>query len=243
MRVKSLVSVSASLILALFLLYLSYGLVGRYTLSSFSVETLPLTYSVESIILPSVGRNRLGVSERGIKKSLESLPYISEAEVYEKGGVLHIGGSAVENGLIMTDGRGWYFYSDGLYELSEKDVYALSKGYLILRVDTEIMDNLRLSPASRDEKAMMNTLIELKRSSALITMAEYGNNNSSGYPLSLTLRLDSLSSYLVLENIADAERIEEALAIIENEYTQTGALRMGKRTTYVLAGSRLIETR
>lgn len=242
MRVKRLVSITAALILALFLLYLSYGLVGRYTVSSFNVETIPLTYSVESILLPLVGRNRLTVSKREIKKSLESLPYISLSEATLNGGVLNIGGS-LEKGIIMTDGSDWYFYSDGVYVLSEKDVHALSSTYLILRVDSLIMERLLSLPASRDEMNMINTLIELTRSSALITMAEYGNNNSSGYPLSLTLRLDSLSSYLVLENIADAGRIEEALGIIENEYTQTGALRMGESTTYVLTGSRLIETR
>lgn len=243
MRVKSLLTIAASLILALFLLYLSYGLVGRFTVSSFNVETIPLPYSVESIILPPVGRNRLTFSKREIKKSLESLPYIADAGVSEKGGVLNITGSAEDNGIIMTDGRGWYFYSDGIAALSEKDVYSLSSLYLILRVDPALMDNLLSLSASRDEKAMISTLIELKRSSALITMAEYGNNKPCGYPLSLTLRLDALSSYLVLENIADAERIEEALGIIENEYTQTGALRMGEWTTYVLTGSRLIETR
>ena len=243
MRVRRLVFITAALMLALFILYLSYGLVGRYTVSSFNVETLPLTYSVESIILSSVGRNRLVVRKSEIKKSLESLPYISKAEAAEKDGVIRITGSAVEKGIIITDGREWYFYSDGLTGLAGKDVRALSSLYLILRVDPEILDNLRSLPFSRDEKAMISTLIELKRSSNLITMAEYGNNNSSGYPLSLTLRLDALSSYLIVENIADAERIEEALGIIENEYTQTGALRMGESAAYVLTGSRLIETR
>lgn len=243
MRVRSLLVITGILLLSLFLLYLSYGLAGRFSVTSFSLDSLPLTYSVESILLPQVGRNRLTLSQPRLRKSLESLPYIEKAEVVVEGGVLSISGKTVDSGIVITDGERWYFYSDTLSPLSFKDIGALSSLYLILRVDSALMENfVMLSPGS-EEKAMMSTLIELKRSSNLITMAEYGNNDSSGYPLSLVLRLDSLSSSLVVENISDADRIEEALGIIESEYAETGALRMGEWTTYVLTGSRLIETR
>ena len=43
--------------------------------------------------------------------------------------------------------------------------------------------------------------------------------------------------------LSDAERIEEALELIENEYAQTGYVPEDETEVYVLSGGRLIETR
>ena len=227
---------------ALILLYLSYFLVGRFTLKEYSLDSVPLTYTVESIILSTLGRNRLGVSRSDIKEKIETLPYVRSADVSVSSVSLCVSGER-EDGLIVTDGENWYFYSDGLEPLSKKDVSVLSGDYALLRADSSLLESMLLYSPTSQEVEMMSTLMALKRSSNLITMAEYGNNKNGGYPLSLTLRLDSLSSVLIVSEISDAERIEEALELIENEYAQTGYVPEDETEVYVLSGGRLIETR
>lgn len=243
MKVKNSLILSSVLVLALILLYLSYFLVGRFTLDSYSLSSIPLTYSVESFLLSALGRNRLSVSSKTIKSSLLSLEYVTSAEVLFRGKEIIVSGKIEEEGVIITDGERWYFFSSSLSPLSEKDVSVLSSSYTILRVDKELIESMIEYSPSRNELKMISILSQLKQSSNLITMAEYGNNEMVGYPLSLTLRLDSLSSALIVENISDAGRIEEALEIIENEYEQTERFTVGEWRTYVLSGGRLIETR
>lgn len=233
----------AVLLFFLFILFLSYNLVGRFTLSSYTLTSIPETYSVESTMLSSLGRNKLFVSEKRIRKILEGLPYIEKASVKLRGTELLVDGKTAGDGVIISDGRDWYFYSGTLQGISFKDVGALRNAYPVLCIESSLFSSIMTRSFSSAEKNMLDTLMTLKHSSNLITKAEYGNNEECGFPLSLTVSLEPLSSVLVVENITDAARIEEALSVIENEYSQSGLDREGERRMYVLSGSRLIETR
>ena len=243
MKAKSSITLIALFLAALVLLYLSYGLVGSFTLENWTLEGLPRTYSIESVLLTAMGRNRLAVSKKEMEKTISDLPYVESVSVKTKGKTLRVTGESTKDAIVITDGEEWYLWSDGFSSLDRRDASALSESLLVLRVDSDILSSALSYSFSRREEKMMDTLIQLAHSSNLITTAEYGNNNSGEYPLSLKLGLDSLSSTLILADAGDAERLEEALGIIENEYAQRNDRLSGVRTEYVLTGGRLIETR
>ena len=243
MKAKSSITLIALFLAALVLLYLSYGLVGSFTLENWTLEGLPQTYSVESVLLGAMGRNRLAVSKKDMEKTISGLPYVENVSVKTKGKTLRVSGESIKDAIVITDGDEWYLWSEGFSSLDRRDASALSESLLVLRIDSDILSSALSYSFSRSEEKMMDTLIQLGHSSNLITTAEYGNNNSGGYPLSLKLGLDSLSSTLILVDAGDAERLEEALGIIENEYAQRNDRLSGVRTEYVLTGGRLIETR
>ncbi len=243
MKTKSSITLIAVFLATLVLLYLSYGLVGKFTLEEWSLEGLPQTYSIESVLLGAMDRNRLSVSKREIAKTISDLPYVENVSVKTKGKTLFVEGEEKGDSLVITDGEKWYLWSDGFSLLDRRDASALSGYHAVLRVDSDILSSALDCSFSRTEEQMIAVLIQLTQSSNLITTAEYGNNNSGVYPLSLKLGLDSLSSTLILADAGDAERLEEALGIIENEYAQRTDRLSSVSTQYVLTGGRLIETR
>ena len=224
-------------------LILSYGMKGRFTLEEYSFSSSFTTYSMEHTALKVIGKNRLGVSKGGIRDTLESLPYIEKAGISVKGTVLEINAAEKEEGLIITDGERWYFYCDALSSLDSRDIYPLSKRYLVLNVESTLLSSFLTSSFGSEEVKMIDTLKSVRPDSALITKAEYDNNNSSVYSGSLRLTLSSLNASLVIKDIRDISRLDEAVSIMETEYSESSDRLSGVTTEYVLSDGMLIRMR
>lgn len=224
-------------------LILSYGMKGRFTLENYSFSSSFLTYSMERTALKVIGKNRLGVSKGGISNALESLPYIEKAGVSVKGTELVVTATETEEGLMITDGERWYFYSETLSSIDRSDVYPLSKRYLVLTVESSLLSSFLSSSFGSEEVKMIDTLKSVRPDSALITKAEYDNNNSSVYSGSLRLTLSSLNASLVIKDIRDISRLDEAVSIMETEYSESSDRLSGVTTEYVLSDGMLIRMR
>ena len=224
------------LLFSSFLLMLSLNLKGNLKITDWSIINLPDTWNIEHNLLLSEGKRKILFSKRSVERSVEALPYIKSADVKINGNTVNLSG-VIKEGLIILSGYKWYFYSDELYALDKRDVYDIKDEYIILVVD-EI--ELLLGKA---EKRMIESLISLSSSNCLITSAEYDNNNSSVFSGSLTVNLDSISSKLVIGDIREIDRLEEALKIIENEYLKSKDRLGGEIIEYSLSSGSLIKMR
>ncbi len=221
MRVKSSIALMAVSIAVMALVLFSLTLMGSSELAEASYDGIVKTYSVESAVLKTLGRSRFSFISSGVKKEIESLPYISSCTLTKKGQTILVDGEIVEDGVVISDGENYYFYSDVLSPLDKKDVNVLAEDYTFLYVEHSLLDEFISSDFGTDEKKMLTTLKELKSQFGLITKAEYDNNNSSVFSASLVVELPLFNAVLVVEDIQDASRIGEALAIIEKEYKES----------------------
>ncbi len=221
MRVKSSIALVSISIVAMALVLFSLTLMGSSELTKASFDGIIKTYSIESAVLKTLGRSRLSFVSESVKKEIEDLPYISSCTLTKKGQTISVEGECVEDGVIISDGENYYFYSDVLSPLDKKDVNVLSESYTLLYVESSLLEEFLSSSIGSDEKKMITTLKELKSQFGLITKAEYDNNNSSVFSGSLVLTLPLLNAILVIEDIRDCSRIGEALEIIEKEYKES----------------------
>ncbi len=240
---RRLITVIMVTLLFLCALILSYGMKGRFTLSSFSFSSSFLTYSMERTALKVIGKNTLSVSRSGIRDTIESLPYMETVRVGVKGTELTVDAAEKEEGLVITDGERWYFYSETLSSLDRRDVRPLLERYLVLGVESSLLSSFLSSSFGSEELKMIDTLKSVRPDSALITKAEYDNNNSSVYSGSLRLTLSSLNASLVIKDIRDISRLDEAVSIMETEYSESSDRLSGVSTEYVLSDGMLIRMR
>ncbi len=243
MTEKRRIFLVAFALIALASIVLSHSLVGRFTITAYKVDGITQTYSVERNLLSSLGRSRFSFSKRKLRESLLNLPYIEEAVVKVRGNSIIINGIEKKEGLIITDGENWYFYSDTFYPIEGKDVQDLRKNYLVLLFEQEFLSRALSSTFGNEELKMIDTLKGLKESSCLITKAEYDNNNSSVFSGSLLLRLDTVGATLLLCDIREIERLEETLGIIEEEYMNSKDRVSREETKYVLQNGSLVRMR
>ena len=228
---------------ALLALVLPRSLRGKFTLSKYTLDGIPSTYSVESNVLSCLGRSRLSLNSRKLRANVMSLPYIENVSVKVRGNSILLSGSMAEDAIIITDGDNWYFYSDEIYQLEKKDVGDLGKQYIVLLFEKDYLQSALSSSFSSKEMKMIDTLRSLKESSCLITKAEYDNNNSSVFSGSLLLGLDDIRSSLVLYDIREIGRLEETLGIIEGEYYNSKDRVSSEETEYVLQNGSLVRLR
>lgn len=230
-------------ILIPFVLFLSYNLVGKFTLTDYSIDNLPGTYSIESNLLLMMGNNKLNPALKRYVDNIKELSYVESVESTIKGTEIKLSGNLIDEGVIITDGENWYFYSDSFSPLSQKDVYFLKDEYIILSVPSTLLEIFTSSSPSKDETKMIDTLKTLKPRSGLITKAEYGNNNSNIISGELSVTLSDINSKLVFEDIREIERLEEAVNILEKEYTDSKEMHFCDNITYVLSNGLLIRMR
>ena len=228
---------------ALLALVLPRSLRGKFTLSKYTLDGIPSTYSVESSVLSCLGRSRLSLNSRKLRANVMSLPYIENVSVKVRGNSILLSGSMAEDAIIITDGDNWYFYSDEIYQLEKKDVGDLRKQYIVLLFENDYLQSALSSSFSSEEMKMIDTLRSLKESSCLITKAEYDNNNSSVFSGSLLLGLDDIRSSLVLYDIREIGRLEETLGIIKGEYYNSKDRVSSEETEYVLQNGSLVRLR
>ncbi len=224
------------LLFSSFLLVLSLNLKGKLKIADWNIINLPNTWNIERTLLLFRGKSKFLFPKRSVEKSVEELPYIKKADVNINGNTVNLSG-VIEEGLIILSGETWYFYTDNLYALDKRDVYDIKNEYIIL-----VVDDIELL-LGKAEKRMINSLISLSSSNCLITSAEYDNNNSSVFSGSLTVNLDSISSKLVIADIREIDRLEEALKIIENEYLKSKDRLGGEIIEYSLSSGSLIKMR
>ncbi len=243
MRVRTSLIIIVLSILLPFLLFLSYSLIGEFTLSDYVIKDLPLSYSIESSILRMLGRNKLNPGLKSYIDDISSLSYVSKVDVKIKGTKIYISGELVEDALILTDGNSYYFYSNDFYPLSGKDVYTLRDEYIILKLSSSLLENFVFSSPTRDERKMIDTLKTIKPRSGLITTAEYDNNYSNIISGTLSFNLPQINSTLVFEDIREIDRLVEAVNVLENEYSLSKERLFCDNIEYVLSNGLLIKMR
>lgn len=243
MRANSAIIVIILSFLLPFLLFLSYSLVGEFTLKSYTISNLVETYTIESNMLSMMGRNKLDPVVKKYQENISSLSYVESVDIKIKGTSILLSGKLVENGIIITDGSTWYFYSDSFLPISEKDVFFLKDEYIILSLPHSLFDIFPTSSFSDEEIRMLDTLKSVKPQSGLITRAEYDNNNSSVISGKLSLYLDGLNSKLVFEDIREIDRMNEALNIVEKEYNDSKEGLFRDNMEYVLSNGLLMKMR
>ena len=242
MRKKTLAFLSFFFLISLCALYFSFGLRGRFTLTNYSSSS-SLTYSVEKILLSNLGKNKLFVNKNNIRKQIEDLSYIESASLSLSGTKIDLTIENIEDALILRGSDSYYFYSDSIYPLEKKDILPLSKNYVILDLDDSVIAFLLEGKETREIRKMINTLASLSSRSSLITKAEYDNNKSSIFSGSLTLYLEPIESILVVDDIRDLDRLDDALNILEEQYFESKDRLNGERREYILSASSIIKLR
>lgn len=237
MTKKRFLLLFSAFFLSLFMLFLSERMIGEAEITSFNIKGLPDTWNIEREMLSILGRNKNLLSKRKLERTIEGLPYVDSADIIINSNGMELSGERVKDAVIIYDGSNYYFYTGELEILDRRDVYDIVDDYILLVVDSSF-----LISTGTGEKMMMNTLKGLETSNRLITRAEYDNNNSSAFSGSLTLSLDSVSAVLVVEDIREIDRLEEALKIIENEYLESKE-RFGEKNEYLLSSGSLIKMR
>ncbi len=243
MRKKTLAFLSFFFLISLCALYFSFGLRGRFTLTNYSSSSSSLTYSVEKILLSNLGKNKLFVNKNNIRKQIEDLSYIESASLSLSGTKIDLTIENIEDALILRGSDSYYFYSDSIYPLEKKDILPLSKNYVILDLDDSVIAFLLEGKETREIRKMINTLASLSSRSSLITKAEYDNNKSSIFSGSLTLYLEPIESILVVDDIRDLDRLDDALNILEEQYFESKDRLNGERREYILSASSIIKLR
>jgi len=115
--------------------------------------------------------------------------------------------------------------------------------YVILDLDDSVITFLLEGKETREIRKMINTLASLSSRSSLITKAEYDNNKSSIFSGSLTLYLEPIESILVVDDIRDLDRLDDALNILEEQYFESKDRLNGEMREYILSASSIIKLR
>lgn len=230
-------------LLSIVFLILSTSIVGRFTLKEVEIQGLPETWNIMSLVLSEKGRNKLTVDKRRIKKEIESLLYVSSAEVSIKNNVLVVDGIQPELGVLLVDGTRTAFISeDKKGVMDSKDYHALSDSFLTVEVSPVLFDVIT---SSKDEKytTLMMSLAHAFESSGLITKAEYDNNKTSIFSGSIVLELDSVEAVLTINDLRKINRLEECLEIIKEDYDSSLDRMMETPKEYILDESLMVVKR
>ena len=230
-------------LLSIVFLILSTSIVGRFTLKEVEIQGLPETWNIMSLVLSEKGRNKLTVDKRRIKKEIESLLYVSSAEVSIKNNVLVVDGIQPELGVLLVDGTRTAFISeDKKGVMDSKDYHALSDSSLTVEVSPVLFDVIT---SSKDEKytTLMMSLAHAFESSGLITKAEYDNNKTSIFSGSIVLELDSVEAVLTINDLRKINRLEECLEIIKEDYYSSLDRMMETPKEYILDESLMVVKR
>lgn len=244
MRRTKLFILLSFLILFSILLLLSFNMLGLFTCKDYSIQTLPLSYTIESELVKTIGKNSLLLNRREIKKSILDNPYVTNVDLKINKNTVIVNGEIKEEGLIINSENSSYFYSDGiLSELDYKDIYALKDYYIVLYIDKETLLFIERYGISDELLSLLSALSSETSLTRLITRAEYDNNNSSIFSGSLYLYLDQLEAILIIEDIREIDKIKEAILFIEKNYNDSKTRLNSERKKYLLSSSQLIEMR
>ncbi len=241
-RSKKFYLMSLSLVSIVFLI-LSTSIVGRFTVNGVEVNGVPETWNIMSIILSEKGRNKLTVDKRSIKRQIEKLLYIEDAEVSINNNVLVVKGTTPEHGVLLVDGtRTAFITNEKKGIIDSKDYNSLKDKYLTVKVSPVLFDVIE---GSNDEKytSLMVTLSSAFQSSDLITNAEYDNNKPSIFSGSLTLYLDSVEAVLHINDLRKVDRLEECLQIIKEDYISSKDRMLESPKEYILDDSLMVVKR
>lgn len=242
MKKSKIILLSVSLISLIFLI-LSVNLRGRFSVSSFVLNGLPSTWTIESLLSSKTDKNIYAAGSYSIKREIQSLPYVSKVKVSIRNGVVKVDGAKVDDAILLSDGsRVAFITENGSFHLDEKDYLGLKESYLTVWTSESFLDSEKDGKKSFFS-SFVPYLSSLGESSDLITKAEYDNNKPSIFSGSLTLTLTPLDSILIVEDLRMVVRLKEALEMIEKEYLASSERLSGEVKEYVLADSSLVVKR
>ncbi|MBQ2259044.1 MAG: hypothetical protein II339_02145 [Spirochaetales bacterium] len=162
-------------------------------------------------------RNYFSVSKIKLTKSLESLSYVDRVNYEFKDGVLYLHVEMPSQALILKDSKGAFLWDgETLRSFGLNDYSDLAARYLTIEIDDDYLDYLNRYGIEGKFESLAGSIFDLGDYSALISKAEYDNNNYTGTG-KLTLFLDQLNAELSLSDIQSIARLEDSLEAIERE--------------------------
>ncbi len=210
--------------------------VGLRNLSYFKVTSVEVSVDgpvsevrsdIERLVNPLKGMNILEVDTRALKRSIQALDGVESAEVrkyYPDKIIVSVTYLDLTAKAYCVDEAGTvsYFFVDG------SDLMAASAK------TWEEFDRLpivELNPAyaqmvlkwgSDQGFVSMVPLVEHLATNSLITSIKYDNNNGSDFGR-LVLSLPSLNAQLYVRELVSVQRLDEALAVIEDQSSTNGS--------------------
>ncbi len=196
--------------------------------------------SSQKLINSLIYRNYYGLRHKEIKEQLEGLGYIDSASMSYENGVLALELSNPENGVILDSGKRASIY-DGkkLISLDRADIKELESHYIKIDLEEDYHDYLERY-GSDEFNRFVAALFDLDEYSALISRAEYDNNNITGSG-NLTLVFDSLNSELGVSGVQNINRLIDSVKAIEGEFSKNPIKALnGPMARYELRSSELV---
>ena len=194
------------------------------SLSFYKVENVSIvganTVSVSEIANRSLFESYYSINYGKMIDAIKGLGYVDNVSISFDDGTLTLLLDAPENAVILTSGENSFLYDgESMRKLLSRDVESLSESYLKVEVDDDYLLYLERYGATDVFTGLVGALFELGDYSALISKAEFSNNNTIGSG-KLTLYLDSLNSELSVSDFQNADRIKDSLKAIEREFSK-----------------------
>ena len=174
-------------------------------------------------LLPMKGRSYLSTYRNGVMDNLSSLPYLEEVSPGYDKGTMTVAVRYREGGINLVSGKSAaVLYGDEIIPVELEDTAALSSVYPTVFLSESFLEYFTLFGIPEKAVEVLRMAEDAWRSTSLITWMEYGNNSNGDSPV-LTMQIPSLNASLSIMDADAAVRIEESIAIIEDEHVRGGA--------------------
>ncbi len=224
------------LVVLLVFLVCAGAYVGLRNLSYFNVTSVEASVdgpvsevrsNIERLINPLKGMNIFEIDAGAVKRSIQALEGVESAEVrkyYPDKVIVSVNYLDLDAKAYCVDETGTvsYFFVDGSdlmatstktwEEFDRLPIVELNPAYA----------QMMLKWGSDQGFASMVPLVEHLASNSLITSIKYDNNNGSDFGR-LVLSLPSLNAQLYVRELVSVQRLDEALAVIEDQSSTNGS--------------------
>ena len=210
--------------------------VGLRNLSYFNVVSVEVSVNgpvsevrsdIERLVNPLKGMNILEIDAGSVKRSIQALDGVESAEVrkyYPDRIIVSVNYLDLDARAYCVDDEGVvsYFFVDGSNLLSASAKTWEEFDRLPIVELNPVYAQMVLKWGSDQGFASMVPLVEHLGRNSLITSIKYDNNNGSDFGR-LVLSLPSLNVQLYVRELVSVQRLDEALAVIEDQSSTNGS--------------------
>lgn len=224
----------------LFLIVLSFRILPLFVVEEIKVDGFCIPYNLQYELKLLEGRSLLLISERKIKKRMESYGFLEKVSFSFHDNCLTVKGEAFPEAVIITDGTLAYLYNGAYKSLGIEDVPVLSESFSLVHISPDFLQYCEKYGFPENFTKLMSALGAAKASSALITIADYDNNKGSIYTGTLRVKLPDVEAELQINDFRDNEMVHQAIEIIRNEYYSSRNRLDGVVQAYELSNGQLV---
>lgn len=224
----------------LLLIILSFRILPMFDVTEIKVEGFHVPYTLRQELQLLEGRSLLLVSERKIKKRIESYGFLENVHFSFHENCLVIRGNEKESRVLISDGTKAFLYGDAYQIMRIEDVSVLSETYSLVHVTAEFLAYCEKYGFPENFTKLMDALGGAKASSALITIADYDNNKGSIYTGTLRVKISDVKAELLINDFRDREMFFQAIEIIRDEYYSSRVRLDSAIQVYELSNGQLV---